>query len=227
MASYGLTGLGIEWIGQLIELNEKACRRFKALNQEEFFITNTYEYIQTEYFQTGKTIGIINKEVNQGKLIGYLSLVVPGKRETSMGYDLDFALEEIERTAHCESIVVDSEYKGHGLAKSLLAEAKKIAVQEKYHYICSSVHPENYPALISFIHSGYRIIRFKIKYNNKPRYILCLNLKGEVENQNEIESIHVEIEDTARQKELLGKSFVCGQYKRKDNKYFLRFKKTQ
>ena len=69
--------------------------------------------------------------------------------------------------------MVDEEFRGKGLQKSLMEVAEEQLKFLGYHWLMGTAHPENVYSVSNFRKLGYEIVAEDLKYGGLPRYVFC------------------------------------------------------
>ena len=107
----------------------------------------------------------------QGEIVGFLSVNIPGLGEDNLGYDLDFTEEQLVDTAIMESAAVRPGHQGKGIMGAMFKKAVEMTEGE-YSYLIGTVHPDNWPSRHNFEKLGFKCLLIKEKYGGKLRCIM-------------------------------------------------------
>ncbi|WP_353892832.1 GNAT family N-acetyltransferase [Proteinivorax hydrogeniformans] len=110
-------------------------------------------------------------------LIAYGTLLFPKFDKENLGYDLEFAKEELPFVAHVDSIAVHPKYRGLGLQTFIGNYLGSIAKNQGFKHLMSTVSPDNFHSINNVFKQGYKIKKLTSKYGGKKRYIFYKEVK--------------------------------------------------
>ncbi|MGL4741645.1 MAG: GNAT family N-acetyltransferase [Sarcina sp.] len=141
-----------------------------GLEDKSFFAkTSKNEFI--DYFERNSYfLGLREKKENQ--LIAFGLYLHEGLLETNYGYDLDYSVEEIEKTGQIEITIVHPDFRGNRLQKILCDKMIEVAKKNGDYTVAATVSPENLHSLNTFLKLGFIINKEKLKYGGVLRCIL-------------------------------------------------------
>ena len=140
-----------------------------SIKDKAIFSADNRESIKAHIEDEGRIVAAFC----QDKLVAFFMLRYPKSAPDNLGLDLGYDTESLNLVAHMESIVVDFEYRGHGLQQILMTKGEEIAVEEGYKYLLCTVSPDNPHSLNNALKRGFKIIKTKEKYGGFMRHILC------------------------------------------------------
>lgn len=143
----------------------------KGMNNPDWFAATSREE-NIFFLQEPNTIyGVFDRD----KLIAYSSIGFPGKEETNLGWDLGWPQECTLRCATLDTIVVDKDYRGMGLQRTLIQLCVKHVKQIMPDCIVlTTICPDNIYSLRNAQAEGFEVLMRKLKYGGVDRYILGL-----------------------------------------------------
>ena len=113
------------------------------------YVIGDREYIARHIEENGFTL--VAEE--DGKIVGFFLVDIPGLHEDNLGYDLGFTPEQLLDTAIMESAAVLPEYQGRGIMGKMFREAVK-RTETEYTYLLGTVQPDNLPSRRNFEKCG-------------------------------------------------------------------------
>lgn len=188
--------LQLDDLAMIMQLQEKVKNALQSkanlepLSREEFtFLLNG----------NGFMIGIFIA----GNLVGFRAMLIPELDDEHLGLDCGLSEHDFSNVIYSEVSCVDPEFRGNGMqtvmGKLLFAHVDT----EQFHYICSTVSPNNIPSMKDKLALGMRIVALKEKYNGKLRYILMKNLLHKECLSTGTKDVPVRIDDIGVQQSLL------------------------
>lgn len=213
-------------IGQLlIEI------RHLTVNDEEqvkFFLVSQNSSIPHGFFYEPND-SIISKCLNSetgislgaflnNKLVAIRLTYIPKLDKENHGYSLNFTENELLQVAQFHGTVVLNDIRLKGLGETLVRINAVEILSKGYKYVLVTVHPENIQSIKMFIKNRFKIVAFKNKYNNLPRYILCK--KEEVATKESNSEIKLPLDDIRKIIEKLEAGY-CGTFLSKFEETFL------
>lgn len=162
--------LDLSYLDKIMELQEEI---YKGLEDKQLFAkTDREEFIKS--FERGKVIGCLDEEDNLIAMGVYLK---KGYDKENYAYDLDLEGEILLKTAQIETTVVKEEYRGNRLQRIICERIEEIAREDGMEILAATVSPYNKYSLNTFLNSGYKIKKDKLKYGALRRYILSKELR--------------------------------------------------
>lgn len=155
------------------EIYEGMKNIYENLDDKSLFVLDDYKFIRKQICEEGFAVVACNKA---GRIIGSLIVRYPKMAEDNLGYDIRLAEKEIDKVAHIETAVVDSEFRGHGIQGEMLDYAEKIIDPLIHHYLMATVAPYNPASKKTFLKHGYKVFITKEKYGGVKRDILFKEL---------------------------------------------------
>lgn len=151
---------------------------YERIQNKEIFVRDTMEDFLEAFEGQGRIFGIYT---NEGRLIAYRFITVPGENEKNMGNDLYLPHREFHKVVHLETTVVHPDFRGMGLQRLTLDYAIKWTIAHGYRYLFCTVSPYNPVSLNNIMSGGLKVRDLKIKYGNEEhpgylRYILFRDL---------------------------------------------------
>lgn len=151
-----------------------------GMKQPEWFMKDDFDYIKEHIGRvplTKEDVGFILKAVCEAdgkeQIAGFFMVAFPGLSEKNLGHHIDLCEEQLKKVAHMESVVILSEYRGHGLQFALLGKAEEVIREEtEYRILMATVHPDNIYSLRNVQAQGYEVVAEALKYGGYPRYIV-------------------------------------------------------
>ena len=140
----------------------------RSIEDKAVFSADDLESIQRHIEEEGRIVAAYDGD----KLVSFFMLRYPKAASDNLGLDLGYEKEDLNLVAHMESIVVDFDYRGHGLQQILMAKGEEIAVSEGYKHLLCTVSPDNPYSLNNALKRGFKIVKTKEKYGGFMRHIL-------------------------------------------------------
>lgn len=139
------------------------------LENETMFNPSSTEFMRQHIESKGLTICIYA----ENELIAYNSLYFPELDEPDyyMGADVNLPLEDIDRVANFNNVLVHPEYRGNKLGLKTNNYACHLLKSMNYRHFFATVSPYNIPSIRLFLDSGFIIRGLKYKYAGKLRYV--------------------------------------------------------
>ncbi|PIC70562.1 N-acetyltransferase [Sporosarcina sp. P16b] len=148
-------------------------RIIAVLEQPEFLQPLTDE--EFEYILRGN--GMMVGAFVDDRLVAFRAMLDPGEDDEHLGIDVGVLQNELSSVLYSEISGVDPDYRGHGLQTTLGKWLMEHVERDRYRYICTTVAPFNIPSLKDKFSLGLRIKGLNVKYGNKLRYILFMDLQ--------------------------------------------------
>lgn len=139
----------------------------EAIWDKNAYVIGDMDYITRHISDNGFTL--VAEE--EGHILGFFLVDIPGLCEDNLGYDLGFTREQLLDTAIMESAAVLPEYQGRGIMGALFHRAVELT-EGKYTYLLGTVQPDNYPSRRNFEKCGFTCLEIKEKYGGKLRCIM-------------------------------------------------------
>ena len=139
----------------------------EAIWDKNAYVIGDMDYITRHISDNGFTL--VAEE--EGHILGFFLVDIPGLCEDNLGYDLGFTREQLLDTAIMESAAVLPEYQGRGIMGALFHRAVELTEGE-YTYLLGTVQPDNYPSRRNFEKCGFTCLEIKEKYGGKLRCIM-------------------------------------------------------
>ena len=151
---------------------------YERIPNKEIFVKDTVEDFLEAFENNGRIFGIYT---NEGRLIAYRFITVPGESSKNMGNDLYLPHSEFHKVVHLETTVVHPDFRGMGLQRLTLDYAIKWTIANGYRYLFCTVSPYNPVSLYNIMSGGLKIKALKMKYGNDEhpgylRYVLFRDL---------------------------------------------------
>ena len=145
---------------------------YNEFKTKEVFIQPSLEYVQKIILGYGKSAGIYI----DGKLVGFASIVFPGKGKHNLGYLLRFSPDKLMSVVQLEHIYILPQYRGKGFAKKLISFL--ITSEVTYHetMLCT-ISPLNKRSLSTAFSLNEIIVSLATIYSAQ-RFILSLDLSS-------------------------------------------------
>ena len=107
------------------------------------------------------------------RLIAYGSLIFPNDAPENLGWDLGWNREKLFSTATLDTIVVDPDYRGHGLQRMLIQTCVSYAREILPGCnVMTTVSPYNEYSLRNVQAEGFTVRKRLMKYGGHERFIL-------------------------------------------------------
>ena len=137
---------------------------------QDWFVGDTTEF----YAQHIKECGFTLKATSDcdGTLAAFFTVRYPKLDSDNCGFDLNFAENDLLKTAHMETCVVHTNYRGHHLEAQLMESAIEVLKATDYCHLLGTVHPDNIPSVKAFLDNGFHVEKTLKKYGGKLRHIM-------------------------------------------------------
>lgn len=113
-----------------------------------------------------------------GRLIAYASLAFPLEASVILWGSWRDA-DTVRRCAKLDTIVVDPDYRGHGLQRTLISHCLSYAkAPDPDCFVLTTVSPENIYSLRNVQSEGFQILKRMLKYGGRDRYVLGYHASG-------------------------------------------------
>lgn len=207
MEPYALKTLGINDLNDIERLQKKV---YNHLDVKEILVMDSLETMEEDLKNGGMVIGAVN---GSGQLIAYRFISFPGFGEHNLGRDIGFKQNQLIKSAHLETTVVDPSYRGNGLQGETLKVAIPLIQEQGFDQLLCTVSPKNPYSLYNIMSNGLNIRALKLKYpdeeapKGKWRFILHRDLASG-QNGNILEKYHVEMSNFLKQRHLLDLGFI-------------------
>lgn len=150
----------------IMQLQERICA---AITEPNLFVSTCREENATYLTAPNIILGVYA----QTRLIAYASLAFPGSQKDNLGWDLDWEEANVGRCAKLDTIVVDPDYRGHGLQRTLIRHCLTHAKDwNEMAIVLTTVSPANQYSLRNVQSEGFQILKRMNKYGGRDRYIL-------------------------------------------------------
>mgnify|MGYP004458866885 FL=1 len=155
-----------EDLDKIMKLQEHICQ---TMEDTRLFVSTSREENRDYLIYPNTILGVFDGE----KLIAYGSLVFPNDSPENIGWDLDWTREKIFHCLTLDTIVVDPDYRGHGLQRTLIRSCVAYALELMPDAtVLTTVSPFNKYSLHNVQAEGFQILKRKEKYGGYDRYIL-------------------------------------------------------
>ena len=182
--TYAKTKPSMDFYAKYVEFSE--LENVLALQQyiydripnKEIFVRDTMDDFIEAFENQGRIFGIYT---NEGRLIAYRFITVPGESPKNMGNDLYLPRSEFHKVVHLETTVVHPDFRGRGMQRLTLDYATKWAAAHGFRYLFCTVSPYNPVSLNNIMSGGLKVKDLKLKYGNDEhpgylRYVLFRDL---------------------------------------------------
>lgn len=139
----------------------------EAIWDKNAYVIGDMDYITRHISQNGFTL--VAEE--EGEILGFFLVDIPGLSEDNLGYDLGFTEKQLLDTAIMESAAVLPEHQGKGIMGALFHRAVALTEGE-YAYLLGTVQPDNLPSRRNFEKCGFSCLMIKEKYGGKLRCVM-------------------------------------------------------
>ncbi len=187
---------------ELLELQRKAT----ASLPEEMVQCDGADFYSLLFEGRGRILGLFDgKDLLACSVISWPP---PGSPE-NLGAGVNLDEKQLAYVANLEAAYVLPDLQGRSIAKILSGMQLDYARKMGMRHALSTVSPVNFYSLKNLFSLGFSIRKIAIKYGNKIRYIMYLNLlinKDKVENLNS-DGLWISFTDLPNQKDLLAKGY--------------------
>jgi ribosomal protein S18 acetylase RimI-like enzyme len=141
----------------------------QGLENETLFNPSSTEFMRQHIESKGLTICIYA----ENELIAYNSIYFPELDEPDyyMGADVNLPIEEIDKVANFNNVLVHPQYRGNKLGLKTNNYVCHLLKSMNYRHFFATVSPSNIPSIRLFLDSGFIIRGLKYKYSGKLRYV--------------------------------------------------------
>ena len=148
----------LEDLDKIMDLQEHICQ---TMDDTRLFVATSREENRDFLIFPNTIIGVFDGK----KLIAYGSLVFPNDAPENNGWDLDWSREKISHCVTLDTIVVDPDYRGHGLQRTLIRRCVSYAIDLMPDVtVLTTVSPFNKYSLHNVQAEGFQILKRKEKY---------------------------------------------------------------
>lgn len=159
-------------LDDIMELQDRICA---SMPEPDLFVSTCREENATYLTDPNAIFGTYDN----GKLIAYASLVFPGEDSDNLGWDLGWSADTVRRCSKLDTIVVDPDYRGHGLQRTLIRHCLSFAkALDSDGFVLTTVSPANTYSLHNVQSEGFQILKRMSKYGGRDRYILGYRMSG-------------------------------------------------
>lgn len=162
--------LDLSHINKIMELQENILA---GIENKETYAPSTIDEFKEVILGKGEIIGCITEK---DKLIAMGVYVENKYDEHNYGYDLEIQGNDLLKVCQIESTIVDEDYRGNRLQKTICETIESIAKERRMKLITATASPYNPFSVNTFIALGYEIKKDKLKYGGLRRYVLAKNL---------------------------------------------------
>lgn len=148
-------------------------RSYASMKNKEYFIHPTKEYLFEILCGKGKSYGTYL----DNKLIGCASVVYEDKAITPL-LEYQKIYNDNSKIIQFEHGVILPEYQGNNLLEKMLKHICEELYFLGYRYIISTVHPLNFPSLVTAFKIHQRAICLSKFYNKNIRFIMIGKIKS-------------------------------------------------
>jgi ribosomal protein S18 acetylase RimI-like enzyme len=145
-----------------------------TIEDPDWFVEDDEMYIRRHIRECGFTL----KAVGEQGLEAFFIVDYPGQSPDNLGNDIGFSKEDLRKTVHMESIVVNPGARGNGLQKALLLAGEKHLRETEFRYALATVHPKNKFSRQNLKACGYEEMVELPKYGGLPRIIVKKDMKA-------------------------------------------------
>ncbi|MEE1085920.1 MAG: GNAT family N-acetyltransferase [Schaedlerella sp.] len=155
-------------LNAIMNLQQKIC---DGMKEADWFAATSREDNTAFLTSPNTIIGVFDDK----KLIAFASGVFSGMDESNLAWDLEWSEEKAMKCATLDTIVVDADYRGLGLQRTLI----QLCVEYFRNImpdctILTTICPDNIYSLRNGLSEGFEILMRKKKYGGVDRYILGL-----------------------------------------------------
>ncbi|PWC78823.1 N-acetyltransferase [Azospirillum sp. TSH64] len=151
----------------------------------------------------GLTVGALASD----RLVGFFSLLFPGRQPESMGLPFGLVEEELDAVVHWTAVIVDPAFRGQRLQQRLVAAVDwRLFPQSPHDYGFVTVRADNPPSLRSMLACGFAMVWAAPKFDGHLRHTLFRITPGDGEIPDGGEM--VALMDLRRQLELMARGWI-------------------
>lgn len=201
-----LSVLGERDITALLDLERVTM---SCLEDQRLYFPGNPQVFEDSLSGRGIVVGCHAGEI----LVGFRSVWFPGGHHSNLGLDVGLRdTGQLEAVAHLERSCVHPEFRGNRLQIQMTEMAIKLALNENYKYMLSTVAPQNYASMADKFAVGMFICKILKKYDGLDRYVFFKNMKRNILNGNIVQDSYRSIsgDDINGQYEALKASDVIG-----------------
>lgn len=159
-------------LDDIMKLQERICA---CIPEPALFVATCREENASYLAEPNVIFGTYDHD----RLIAYASLAFPGEASDNLGWDLGWNADTVRRCAKLDTIVVDPNYRGHGLQRTLITHCLSYAkAPDPDCFVLTTVSPANTYSLRNMQSKGFQILKRMIKYGGRDRYVLGYHISG-------------------------------------------------
>ena len=162
----------LQELDAIMDLQDRICA---AITQPDLFASTCREENASYLTPPNVIYGVFEQE----RLIAYASLAFPKDASDNLGWDLGWNADTVRRCAKLDTIVVDPDYRGHGLQRTLISHCLSYAkAPDPDCFVLTTVSPANTYSLRNVQSEGFQILKRMTKYGGRDRYVLGYHASG-------------------------------------------------
>lgn len=159
-------------LDDIMNLQERICA---SMPRPDLFVATCREENVSYLTEPNAIFGTYE----HGRLIAYASLAFPLEASDNLGWDLGWNADTVRRCAKLDTIVVDPDYRGHGLQCTLISHCLSYAkAPDPDCFVLTTVSPANTYSLRNVQSEGFQILKRMTKYGGRDRYVLGYHTSG-------------------------------------------------
>ena len=156
----------LQELDDIMDLQDRICA---TITQPDLFASTCREENASYLTPPNVIYGVFK----QKRLIAYASLAFPKNASDNLGWDLGWNSTQIRHCAKLDTIVVDPDFRGLGLQRTLIDRCISHTLkQDPDSILLTTVSPSNLFSLRNVQNEGFQILKRMLKYGGKERYVL-------------------------------------------------------
>ena len=142
-------------------------KQYVTISKSFFFIPSNNIILRCLHEETGISHGAFIDD----ELVGVRLAYIPGIQKENHGYNLNFSKNELYNVVQFHGTLVERMIRSKGLGQQLVNINCEHIFARKLKHVLATVHPDNIMSITMFSRNNFRLVAFKNKYCNLPRYI--------------------------------------------------------
>ncbi len=156
-------------IEKILQLQEDC---FAVIDSEDWLRRNTRETFELCLQQPNYCLGCFEGDY----LIAIGIMQICGHDRENLGYQLDYPEERLDEVGNMKLVLVEPDYRGHGLQRRLMGLCEQYARKQGLKVLATTVHPDNVFSRRNVEMCGYQYHSEHRKYGGLIRRLYYKNL---------------------------------------------------